>query len=47
MITYQKISEEGLKLLGPTVEIMAKNELLDGHEYAVTIRLNSLKYSQV
>jgi histidinol dehydrogenase len=46
-ITYQKISEEGLKLLGPTVEIMAKNELLDGHEYAVTIRLNSLKYSQV
>lgn len=42
-ITYQKISAEGLKNLGPTVEIMAENELLDAHKNAVTIRLNYLK----
>jgi histidinol dehydrogenase len=41
-ITYQKISEEGIKNLGPTVEIMAENELLDAHKNAVTIRLNYL-----
>ena len=46
-ITYQKISAEGLKLIGPTVEIMAKNELLDAHQNAVTIRLNALKTSNV
>jgi len=46
-ITYQKISAEGLKLIGPTVEIMAKNELLDAHQNAVTIRLNTLKSSKV
>jgi len=45
-ITYQKISAEGLKLLGPTVELMAKNELLDAHQNAVTIRLNALKQSK-
>ncbi|PZX53858.1 histidinol dehydrogenase [Algoriphagus ratkowskyi] len=42
-ITYQKISPEGLKNLGPTIEIMAENELLDGHKNAVSIRLNYLK----
>ncbi|MEP0711029.1 histidinol dehydrogenase [Algoriphagus sp.] len=42
-ITYQKISSEGLKNLGPTIEIMAENELLDAHKNAVTIRLNYLK----
>ncbi|MDG1276396.1 MAG: histidinol dehydrogenase [Algoriphagus sp.] len=42
-ITYQKISEEGIRNLGPTVEIMAENELLDAHKNAVTIRLNYLK----
>jgi len=42
-ITYQKITEEGLKLLGPTVEVMAENELLMAHKNAVSIRLNYLK----
>lgn len=42
-ITYQKISAEGLKKIGPVVEIMAENELLQAHKNAVTIRLNSLK----
>jgi histidinol dehydrogenase len=42
-ITYQKISPEGLKALGPIVEVMAENELLQAHKNAVTIRLNYLK----
>ncbi len=42
-ITYQKISPAGLKKLGPVVEVMASNELLEAHKNAVTIRLNYLK----
>ncbi len=42
-MTYQKISPEGLKNLGPTVEIMAANELLEAHKNAVSIRLKYLK----
>ncbi len=42
-MTYQKITAEGLKNLGPTVEILAGNELLDAHKNAVTIRLDYLK----
>lgn len=42
-ITYQKITERGIESLGPTVEIMAENEMLTAHKNAVTIRLNHLK----
>jgi histidinol dehydrogenase len=42
-MTYQKISPEGLQNIGPSVEIMAENELLQAHKNAVTIRLNRLK----
>lgn len=42
-MTYQKITSEGLKTLGPVVEVMAANEQLDAHKNAVTIRLNYLK----
>ncbi len=42
-ITYQRISEEGLMLLGPTVERMAEAEMLDAHKNAVTIRLKKLR----
>ncbi|MEX0661376.1 MAG: histidinol dehydrogenase [Balneolaceae bacterium] len=42
-ITLQKISEEGLKNLGPTVETLADIEGLDAHKNAVTLRLNKLK----
>lgn len=38
-ITFQEITEEGLRLLGPTIEIMAANEQLDAHRNAVTVRL--------
>ncbi len=46
-MTYQKISPQGLKNLGPTVEIMAANELLEVHKNAVTIRLNYLKENKL
>jgi len=42
-MTYQKISPEGLKNLGPTIEVMAENELLQAHKNAVSIRLKHLK----
>jgi histidinol dehydrogenase len=42
-ITYQEITEKGLKKLGPAVEKMAEAELLDAHKNAVSVRLASLK----
>lgn len=42
-ITVQKISAQGIKNLGNTIEIMAVAEGLDAHKNAVTIRLNQLK----
>ncbi|WP_075590293.1 histidinol dehydrogenase [Labilibacter marinus] len=42
-ITFQKITAEGLKKIGPAIEVMAATEQLDAHKNAVTIRLNSLK----
>ena len=42
-ITFQKISETGLKNIGPTIEVMAEAEGLMAHKNAVTIRLNNLK----
>ena len=41
-VTFQQISEAGLRNLGPTVEIMAENEQLGAHKNAVTVRLASL-----
>jgi histidinol dehydrogenase len=41
-ITYQKLTEEGMKALGPAVERMAEAEELVGHKMAVRIRLESL-----
>ncbi|EPR70172.1 histidinol dehydrogenase [Cyclobacterium qasimii] len=41
-ITYQKITEEGLRGLGPVIEVMAENEQLMAHKQAVSIRLNYL-----
>jgi len=42
-ITFQKLTEEGIKKLGPVVEEMAEAEQLAGHKRAVTIRLEKLK----
>lgn len=38
-ITFQEITKEGIRNIGPTIEIMAENELLDAHKNAVTVRL--------
>lgn len=41
-ITFQEVSPEGLKALGPVIEKMAEAELLTAHKNAVTLRLRSL-----
>lgn len=41
-ITVQKASEEGIKSLGPAVELLAEAEGLDAHKQAVRVRLESL-----
>ena len=40
-VTYQKISEKGIKNLGPVIETMAAAEQLVAHKNAVSIRLKS------
>jgi histidinol dehydrogenase len=41
-ITFQKLSEQGIRNIGPTVEKMAEAEGLEGHKRAVSIRLSQL-----
>ena len=42
-ITFQQISPEGLKNLGPVIETMAEAEWLEAHKEAVAIRLQTMK----
>jgi histidinol dehydrogenase len=42
-ISFQEISAEGIKNLGPVIELMAGAESLIGHKNAVSIRLKSLE----
>lgn len=42
-ITFQELSEEGIKNIGPAIEIMAEAEQLIGHKNAVTVRLKNVK----
>lgn len=41
-ITFQELSPEGIRAIGPAVEIMAANEQLDAHKNAMRVRRNSL-----
>jgi histidinol dehydrogenase len=41
-ITFQELTPEGLKVLGPHVEVMAETEGLTAHKNAVTIRLRDI-----
>ena len=41
-ITFQKISKEGIRNIGPSIELMAEAEGLHAHKNAVTLRLNDL-----
>jgi len=41
-ITFQELTQDGLRKLGPAVEVMAEAEELRGHARAVTLRLGDL-----
>ena len=42
-ISFQKISEEGIRAIGPAIELMAEAEGLKAHKRAVSFRLKALK----
>lgn len=42
-VTFQHISADGLREIGPVVEQLAAAEALDGHRLAITIRLDDMK----
>jgi histidinol dehydrogenase len=42
-ISFQEVTETGIRNIGPSIELMAEAELLYGHKNAVTVRLNNLK----
>lgn len=41
-VTFQHITEEGIRSIGTTVELMADNESLHAHKNAMTVRIKSL-----
>lgn len=41
-ITFQEITSQGMKTIGPAIEVMAANEHLDAHKNAVTVRLKEI-----
>ena len=41
-ITFQNLNKEGLKTIGPAIELMAEAEGLDAHKNAVTLRLKAI-----
>ncbi|UCD60187.1 MAG: histidinol dehydrogenase [Flavobacteriaceae bacterium] len=45
-ITFQRISESGMRNIGNTIEVMAEAEGLQAHKNAVSLRLQSLKKKQ-
>lgn len=42
-MTFQELSEEGIRQIGRAVEVMAAAESLDAHKNAMTVRLNNIK----
>jgi histidinol dehydrogenase len=42
-ITFQTVTADGLKTLGPAIEILARAEGLNAHENAVSIRLGAIR----
>jgi histidinol dehydrogenase len=41
-VTFQHLTEEGIRSIGRAVEVMAENELLQAHRQAMTVRIQSL-----
>lgn len=44
-ITFQRLTEEGIRSIGRAVEVMAENELLTAHKNAMSIRMRSIMKS--
>ena len=42
-VTFQHLTAQGVRSIGPAVELMAAAEQLDAHKNAMTVRLNALK----
>ena len=42
-ITFQELTPQGVRAIGPAVELMAAGEHLDAHHNAMTVRLKSIK----
>ena len=42
-ITFQKITKDGIKNIGPHVELLADAEGLDAHKMSVTLRLKEIQ----
>ena len=45
-ITFQELTEEGIRNIGPCVELMASEEALDAHRNAMTLRLAACSASE-
>ncbi|MCH5307331.1 MAG: histidinol dehydrogenase [Prevotella sp.] len=43
-ITFQHLTEDGIRHIGHAVELMAEAEELDAHKNAMTVRINSLSH---
>ena len=41
-ITFQHLTEDGIRSIGRAVELMAANESLDAHRNAMTVRINKI-----
>ncbi|MCX6308560.1 MAG: histidinol dehydrogenase, partial [Bacteroidia bacterium] len=41
-ITYQEITAEGMRNIGPAIQIMAETESLTAHKHAVTLRMKEI-----
>jgi histidinol dehydrogenase len=41
-ITFQHITEEGIRQIGRAVELMAEAEQLDAHKNAMTVRIREI-----
>jgi histidinol dehydrogenase len=45
-ITFQKLTADGIRNLGPMIETMAHAEGLDAHKNAITVRLKSIRETE-
>ena len=45
-ITFQELTEEGIRSIGKTVELMAAEEELDAHRNAMTLRIEACQHTE-